>query len=181
MPIIRNHIIRFLTFREVNLTQDTKQKRSEIHTLRAFREATRELDNLYSVFPKFCGLSEPEYWSLLLICEGVTSQSQISEQLFLSRQTLNSAFKQLIRKGLITLTSCEDNQRMKRAALTPEGYELVEKQLVRMHGIEEEAWKKLDREEQETLDRLIRKYADVLKETLAPYTSTLKFLKDQKK
>lgn len=62
-------------------------------TLAAFREATMELDNLYSVFPKSCGLSEAEYWSLLLIYEGIATQSQISDRLFLSRQTLNSAFK----------------------------------------------------------------------------------------
>ena len=79
------------------------QKESSAKTLAAFREATMELDNLYSRFPKSCGLSEAEYWSLLLIYEGIVTQSRISEQLFLSRQTLNSAFKQLQKKGLIRL------------------------------------------------------------------------------
>ena len=87
-------------------------------TLTAFREATMELDNLYSLFPKFCGLSEAEYWSLLFIYEGIVTQSQISDQLFLSRQTLNSAFKQLRKKGLIRLEPYEDNQRSKQAFLT---------------------------------------------------------------
>lgn len=41
-----------------------------------------ELDNLYSVFPKSCGLSEAEYWSLLLIYEGIATQSQISDRAF---------------------------------------------------------------------------------------------------
>ena len=61
------------------------QKESSAKTLAAFREATMELDNLYSRFPKSCGLSEAEYWSLLLIYEGIVTQSRISEQLFLSR------------------------------------------------------------------------------------------------
>lgn len=74
-----------------------------------------ELDNLYSRFPKSCGLSEAEYWSLLLIYEGIVTQSRISEQLFLSRQTLNSAFKQLQKKGLIRLEPYQDNLRSKRA------------------------------------------------------------------
>ena len=104
--------------------------------LKDFRETTRELDNLYSVFPKSFGLSEPEYWSLLLIYEGVVTQSRISRQLFLSRQTLNSAFKQLVKKQLIVLETFEDNQRTKRAVLTAKGSELAVKLAVRMHQAE---------------------------------------------
>ena len=50
-----------------------------------FREATRELEDAYSLFPKSCGLSQAEYWSLVLIYEGAATQSQISGQLYLSR------------------------------------------------------------------------------------------------
>ena len=113
-----------------------------------------ELDNLYSFFPKSCGLSEPEYWSLLLIHDGVETQSRISEQLFMSRQTLNSAFKQLVKKGLIVLE--------------PSGDRLVEEQVTRMHRIEEQAWEKFSQEESEALARLTRKYTDVLGEILEP-------------
>lgn len=127
-----------------------------------------ELDNLYSFFPKSCGLSEPEYWSLLLIHDGVETQSRISEQLFMSRQTLNSAFKQLVKKGLIVLEPYEDNQRTKRAVLTPSGDSLVEEQVTRMHRIEERAWEKFSQEESEALARLTRKYIDVLGEILEP-------------
>ena len=134
--------------------------------LKDFRETTRELDNLYSVFPKSFGLSEPEYWSLLLIYEGVVTQSRISRQLFLSRQTLNSAFKQLVKKQLIVLETFEDNQRTKRAVLTAKGSELAEKLAVRMHQAEKKAWENLEKEEQELLTRLTRKYADALGETL---------------
>ena len=111
-------------------------------------------------------MSEPEYWSLLMIYEGVVTQSKISEQLFLSRQTLNSAFKQLVKKGLIVLKPYENNQRSKKAILTPLGEELVEKQVIRMHQIEEQTWEKLAKQEQDSLARLTRKYADVLSETL---------------
>ncbi len=134
--------------------------------LKDFRETTRELDNLYSVFPKSFGLSEPEYWSLLLIYEGVVTQSRISRLLFLSRQTLNSAFKQLVKKQLIVLETFEDNQRTKRAVLTAKGSELAVKLAVRMHQAEKKAWENLEKEEQELLTRLTRKYADALGETL---------------
>ena len=36
-------------------------KEKENNSLIAFREATMELDNIYSRFPKSCGLSEAEY------------------------------------------------------------------------------------------------------------------------
>lgn len=77
-------------------------------TLTAFREATRELDSVYARFPKSCGLSEAEYWSLLFIYEGVAIQSRLSDMLFISRQTLNSAFKQLRQKGLVRLEPYEN-------------------------------------------------------------------------
>ena len=136
------------------------------NSLKAFRETTMELDNLYSIFSKSCGLSEPEYWSLLLIYERVVTQSKISEQLFLSRQTLNSAFKQLVKKGLIVLEPYENNQRTKRAILTAKGHSLVEKQVVNMHRIEEQAWMKLNEEERNTLAGLTRKFADALSDML---------------
>lgn len=136
------------------------------NTLREFRETTMELDNLYSFFPKYCGLSEPEYWSLLFIYEGMETQSEISERLFVSRQTLNSAFKQLLKKGLITLEPFADNLRAKRAVLTNQGRTLVEERVLYMHRVEERAWQKLSAQEQEMLARLTRIYADVLDDTL---------------
>lgn len=135
-------------------------------TLAAFREATMELDNLYSVFPKSCGLSEAEYWSLLLIYEGIATQSQISDRLFLSRQTLNSAFKQLRKKGLVRLEPYEENQRSKQAFLTDTGRPFVEKYVIQMHQIEERAWQKMSKEDQAMLTALTRKFSDFIRKEL---------------
>lgn len=132
-------------------------------TLARFREATWELDSIYSRFPKSCGLSEAEYWSLLLIYEGAATQSQISGQLFLSRQTLNSAFKQLRKKGLVRLEPYEENQRSKQIFLTDSGKEFVEQNVLRMHYAEERAWKQMDEKEQEVLTKLIRKFSDLIR------------------
>lgn len=134
--------------------------------LTEFREATMELDNIYSVFPKSCGLSEAEYWSLLLIYEGVVTQSQISNQLFLSRQTLNSAFKQLRKKGLVRLEPYEENQRSKQAFLTDAGKLFVEKNVLRMHRVEESAWQQMSGEEQVALIELIRKFSELIRKEL---------------
>ncbi|HIZ80324.1 MAG TPA: MarR family transcriptional regulator [Candidatus Lachnoclostridium stercorigallinarum] len=135
-------------------------------TLADFRKATMELDYVYSGFPKGCGLSEAEYWSLLFIYEGAATQSQISSQLFISRQTLNSAFKQLRKKGLVRLEAYEENQRSKQAFLTEEGEEFVEKYVLRMHRTEERAWQQMSSEEQEALTKLIRKFSDLVRKEL---------------
>lgn len=142
------------------------QKESSAKTLAAFREATMELDDLYSRFPKSCGLSEAEYWSLLLIYEGIVTQSRISEQLFLSRQTLNSAFKQLQKKGLIRLEPYQDNLRSKRAFLTEAGKAFVEENVLRMHRVEERAWQHMSQEDQAVLTALTRKFSSCIRKEL---------------
>ena len=87
----------------------------------SFRDASMEFDSVYGLLARSCGLSGTEYWALVLIREGVVTQREISEQLSLSRQTLNSAFKLLIKKGLIRLEPLEHDQRSKRAILTQAG------------------------------------------------------------
>ena len=141
-------------------------KEKENNSLIAFREATMELDNIYSRFPKSCGLSEAEYWSLLLIYEGAATQSEISSQLFMSRQTLNSTFKLLRRKGLVRLEPYEENQRSKQALLTEEGKRFVEENVLQMHRIEEKAWQKLDSDDAKMLTKKKKKYGDLIKEEL---------------
>ncbi len=125
-----------------------------------------ELDNVYSLFPKACDLSDAEYWALLLIYEGVATQSQISDQLFLSRQTLNSAFKQLRHKGLIRLEPYEENQRSKQAFLTEAGRSFVEKHVVQMHKVEEKAWGQMAEEERGMLTELTRKFSGLIRQEL---------------
>lgn len=135
--------------------------------LTRFREATRELDSVYAAFPKACGLSEAEYWSLVAVYEGLETQSRISAQLYLSRQTLNSAFRQLRRKGLVRLEPYTDNQRSKRAVLTDEGRRFVETNVLRMHRIEERAWAKLTGEERRLLPELTRRFSALVRRELA--------------
>ena len=142
------------------------RKEESLKTLTAFREATMELENVYSLFSKSCGLSEAEYWSLLLIYEGAVTQSQISSQLSLSRQTLNSAFKQLRKNGLVRLEPYEENQRSKQAFLTEAGKEFVEKNVLRMHRVEEKAWQQISEQEREILTKSIRKLCDLIRTEL---------------
>lgn len=152
-----------------NYTSEAEMGRNDYddnNNLIAFREVLMEFDAVYAKFAKNCGLSETEYWSLLLISEGVITQSEISEKLSLSRQTLNSAFRQLIKKGLLHLETLENNQRVKKAILTMEGQEIVNKNIVKMRRLEEKAWKSMTEEEREALIGLIRKYSSLVEDAL---------------
>ena len=134
--------------------------------LEAFREASMEFDAVYGMLAKSCGLSGTEYWALVMIREGVTTQREISEQLCLSRQTLNSAFKLLIRKGLVRLEPLEKDQRSKRATLTDAGTQFVETTILRTRRLEEQAWKTLTEPEQADLVRLTRRFSAALRQSL---------------
>ena len=134
--------------------------------LDAFRDAAMEFDAVYGLLAKSCGLSDPEYWSLVLIKEGIVTQKEISDQLCLNRQTLNSAFKLLIKKGLIRLEPFQDNQRSKRAILTETGQHFVDETVSKMERMEAQAWETLTPEEQESITQLTLRFRAALKRAL---------------
>ena len=147
--------------------EDVMRERDGIdHRLETFRDASMEFDHVYGLLAKSCGLSETEYWALVLIHEGVETQREISEQLSLSRQTLNSAFKLLVKKGLIRLEPFENDQRSKRALLTEKGRNFVGTTIAWTRHMEEQAWRTLNKAEQTDLIRLIRQFSDALRQAL---------------
>lgn len=135
-------------------------------TVDAFRAVWKEFDTLYNKFAKTCGLSEAEYWSLLMIRSGATTQSEISEQLFLSKQTIHSAFKQLVKKGLVRLEPLEHNQRTKAVILTGAGKQFIAQNIDHMLYVEQQAWQAMEENEQILLTQLTRKYCGLIRTAL---------------
>ena len=124
-----------------------------------FRYIMKELDGLYSLFIKACKLSYAEYWSLFLVSEGeCTYQHEIGETLFMSKQTVNSALKQLVKKGLVQLKLSEENQRLKTIELTDKGKKFAEKYVKGLNKSEEYAWNELSKDEQNMLLKLETKF-----------------------
>ncbi len=139
-----------------------------------FRDTFKDLESVYDIFPKLCGLSGTEYWALSMIHEGISTQYGICEHLSLSRQTVNSAFRQLKKKGLIRLETMDNNLRVKQVYLTEAGKKLIEKEICNIHKLEEEVWKKMSNEEQQQLSTLLYKYKTLLSDTLLNYKESLK-------
>lgn len=137
--------------------------------IEAYWETYKDLDRIYSRFAKECGLSDGEYWALVMIREGCTTQTQIREEFSLNKQTIHSAIKQLVKKGLIRLETKEDNQREKKILLTKEGEDFIRNHIDGMIQLEKKAWDMMRNEEQEQLIALSQRYNDLLESELEGY------------
>ena len=73
--------------------------------LEKFRLAYKEADGIYAAFARESGLAVMEYWVIWMVSEGVRTQAEISDTLFVSKQTVNSACRHLEKNGLITLAA----------------------------------------------------------------------------
>lgn len=131
-------------------------------SIEAYRTVCKDLDRIWSRFSKDCDLSEAEYWTLLMIREGCSTQTEISEQLYMHKQTIHSALKQLIKKGLARLETKENNLRTKQILLTEAGIQFVEKYIDSMLRIEERAWTALETEERQQLILISQKFNRLL-------------------
>lgn len=146
-----------------------EEKLTQPESVATFREAYMDLERVYSSFSKLCGLSDAEYWALVMIQEGVTTQRDISEQLCLSKQTVHSAFTQLVKKDLVQLAPMEGNLRVKQARLTKNGERFAEKYINSMHALEEDVWNDLTLQERIAFTQVINKYKNSLRSALEAY------------
>ncbi|MBC8530622.1 MarR family winged helix-turn-helix transcriptional regulator [Gehongia tenuis] len=138
-------------------------------SVEAYREAAKELDRVWSRLSRACGLSEGEYWALVMIREGCTTQTEISEQLSMNKQTVHSALKQLIRRGIVRLETQPGNLRVKEIVLTEAGESFTEKYVDTMMDIEERVWNELTKAERREMIRASQKYNRLLKKALEQY------------
>ena len=143
--------------------------KSDNEGLKTFRNTYKDLESVYDTFPELCGLSGAEYWALSMIYEGITTQHDICEKLSLSRQTINSAFKQLKMRGFIRLETMDNNLREKQVHLTKEGREFVKEQIGYIHKLEETVWNKINKNEKEQITKILYKYKTLLAEELKNY------------
>ena len=94
------------------------------------------------------------------------TQRESSDQLSIGPQTLNSAFKLLVKKGFIRLEPLEHDQRSKRALLTRQGERYITERILPALRLEEQAWLTLTEEEQAALPRITHKFSTALRQAL---------------
>lgn len=143
-----------------------EKKMPAADSIEAYRAAYWDSEALYGLCAKACGLSEMEYWVLLSMREGVETQSAISSALGASRQTVNSACRLLVKKGLLSMEALEDNLRVKRMRLTEAGQRFMQDHLERIFRIEEDVWQAIPQAERAALVSLTAKYNALMKAAL---------------
>lgn len=139
------------------------------YSIEAYWETYKELDKIYSKFAKACDLSDGEYWTLIMIKEGCSTQTEIKDQVSMNKQTIHSAIKQLVKKGIICLEIKEDNQREKQIFFTEEGRDFVRHHIDSSLQLEKNAWDAMDEEDQKHLITISRKYNALLESELEKY------------
>lgn len=154
---------------DINYSENKEENDKNRSSIEIYWEIYKDLDRIYSRFAKECGLSDGEYWALVMIREGCTTQAEIREEFSLNKQTIHSAIKQLVKKGFIRLEIREDNQREKKIFLTKEGLDFVRNHIDGMILLERKAWDKMKTEEQEQLTKISQKYNNLLESELEAY------------
>lgn len=148
------------------MDQNEKEVWEDI-SIEAFRTAYKDYENICGTFSKRSKLSSSEYWILVMLREGITTQTRISEEIYVSKQTINSAIRQLCDKELIVLQTDKSNLRTKHILLTEAGEEFCKKYIDPLSGAEEEAWYTLTSEERLTYIRLLKKTNELMKQSLS--------------
>lgn len=166
--------------KKINHNKNSKENSKEnskgdhkSHSIEAYWESYKDLDRIYSRFAKECGLSDGEYWALVMIKEGCSTQAEIREEFSLNKQTIHSAIKQLVKKGFIRLETNENNQREKKILLTKEGRDLVKDHIEAMVRLEKKAWDSMKKEEQEQLTVISQRYNELLESELEAYLKSM--------
>lgn len=142
-------------------------------TIESFRAAYKEYENTCTELSKSSGLSDAEFWIMLLVRDGIVTQKDICEQIFISKQTVNSASRQLERKGLIRLKAFDTDLRTKRIFLTEKGKDFAAAHIDSLSRAEERAWDALGEDEKRSLIQLTKKYNGLIRAELNDFKVTL--------
>lgn len=91
--------------------------------IRRYNGLYKENNEIYHHLARHFGLSDTAFWILYTLREqgGCVSQSQLCGELFLSKQTIHSALKQLEQGGFLQLENVPNNRKNKLVRVTPPG------------------------------------------------------------
>ena len=139
-----------------------------------FNRLYNENGQLYHRVARFCGLSDCALWLLYTLRAEDTplTQTQLSETLSLSRQTVNSALKKLVEEGVLRLEAADGNLKNKRVCLTEAGEAFLRRTVDRVFGVESAAAARLTEEERSALVALSQKLLDAFRAETEAFLQT---------
>lgn len=125
----------------------------------------KELNSLYHIAAIKSDISDGEIsiWSVLLESDGEYSQQDLSDLLFLPKQTVNSIISNLVKKGFVFLEHVPGTRNRKVIRLTEEGRDYGESKVRWIFQAEEKALEQTDPEQVQACIEMIEKYISHLK------------------
>ena len=131
-----------------------------------FISASKEVDDLYHMLALKFSLSDSAMWILCTMREAnrELTQSEIAQEMSMSRQTVNSAIKNLEKQGYLRLEAVSGDRRNKILSFTEEGEIFVKRTVDRVLSLEHQVFENLEVEEQEKITQILRKYTRFMKE-----------------
>ena len=131
-----------------------------------FISASKEVDDVYHTLALKFGLSDSAMWILCTMREAKRelTQSEIAQEMSMSRQTVNSAIKNLEKQGYLRLEAVFGDRRNKILSFTEEGEIFVKRTVDRVLSLEHQVFENLEVEEQEKITQILRKYTRFMRE-----------------
>lgn len=136
--------------------------------LKRFNQMSRSMDIAYHNYAKSFGLSDTAFWVLYCISENsaALTQRELCRYWSFSPQTLNSALKEMEKRGVIRLEPVPGNKKNKQLRLTPDGERLVAEAISPLLETEGECFGALSAEECEQMLTLTERYFGALRESI---------------
>ena len=129
---------------------------------------------LYHRLARACGLPDCAFWLLYTLRseEAPLTQTQLSEQLSLPKQTVNSALKKLVAEGGLRVEAADGNLKNKRVCPTEAGEAFLRRTVDRVFGVESAAAARLTEEERSALVALSQKLLDAFRAETEAFLQT---------
>lgn len=136
----------------------------------SFNNLYKNYDALFQSFEKQVGLPRAISGVLFTLEEyriagrRVCTQKDITDLMLYSKQSINSAIRQLVLDGYVTLESIRGNKKSKNICLTEKGERLIQEKISKIATAEYRAFSRLSEEERKELLYLFSKVSGFLKE-----------------
>lgn len=121
--------------------------------IRRYNGLYKENNEIYHRLARHFRLSDTAFWILYTLREagGSVSQSQLCGELFLSKQTIHSALKQLEQGGFLQLENLPNNRKNKLVRVTPHGEQLLCQVADPVFAMEERTFLRLSPQQRQAL------------------------------
>lgn len=120
----------------------------------------KKFGEIYHDYAKRCGIADSVLWILYSIKEGegARTQKELCDEWYFSKQTINSALKQMEGQGLLRLETTGGNRKNKRIRLTDKGETLAEQTVLPLMKAENRAMAEFGEEKWTVFLDLTKRY-----------------------